>query len=281
VAGGARTATDTAVKRILGMVAERRGIDFRDYRPDTLRNRVKTRMRAAGCANLSAYHARLAREQHEIDRLVETLVVPVTEFFRDAWVFDELAERVLPVLASNDGVLRAWVVGAATGEEAYTLAIVLAEAAARQRGRAFEIVASDLDRRSLEIAREGTYPERALHSVPAELRERYFRPVETGWRVADATRGRIRFAQHDLVGPQLAPAQAIVAAFDLVLCRNVLMYFDASLRAKAVERLAAVIEPGAALVIGVAEALPDLHRRRFDRYPDVRAGSGIFRRGQA
>src|SRR5713226_2895554 len=112
--------------RILAVVADR-GIDFRDYRPDTLRNRLESRMRAAGCADLATYHARLITERDEIDRLVESLVVPVTEFFRDGWVFRELAERVLPTLPTANGVLRAWVVGTATGEEAYTVAMLLAQ----------------------------------------------------------------------------------------------------------------------------------------------------------
>src|SRR6266849_4535409 len=128
-------------------------------------------MRAAGCADLATYHARLIAEREEIDRLVESLVVPVTEFFRDGWVFRELAETVLPTLPAANGILRAWVVGTATGEEAYTVAMLLAEAAARQRGRGFEVLASDLDQRS-----EGP----------------------GCWRVVDSIRGRVHFAQHDL-----------------------------------------------------------------------------------
>jgi len=148
---------DGAFHRILSVVADRRGIDFRDYRPEALRSRLEARMRAVGCVDLAAYHARLTAERDEVDRLLESLVVPVTEFFRDGWVFRELAERVLPTLPAARGILRAWVVGTATGEEAYTVAMLLAEAAARHRGRGFEVLASDLDQRSLEVARRGLY----------------------------------------------------------------------------------------------------------------------------
>ena len=271
-------AADGAVERILAEVAERRGIDFRDYRADTLRNRLESRMRAVGCANLATYHARLIAEREEIDRLVESLVIPVTEFFRDGWVFRELADRVLPALPGSSGTLRAWVVGTATGEEAYTVAMLLAEAAARQRGRGFEVVASDLDRRSLEVARKGLYPESAVEAVPSDLRRRYLRPEGSRFRVVDSIRGRVHFAQHDLMGPRIAPEKAIVAAFDLVFCRNVLLYFEASLRVRAVQRLAAVIEPGGALVIGVTEALPRDSTEQFVAHPGVRPGAGIFRR---
>ncbi len=190
---------DGAVDRILTVVADRRGIDFRDYRPDTLRNRLESRMRAAGCADLATYHARLIAEREEIDRLVESLVVPVTEFFRDGWVFRELAETVLPTLPAANGILRAWVVGTATGEEAYTVAMLLAEAAARQRGRGFEVLASDLDQRLLEVARKGLYSEAAVQAVPPDLRKLYLRSEGPGcWRVVDSIRGRVHFAQHDL-----------------------------------------------------------------------------------
>jgi two-component system CheB/CheR fusion protein len=270
---------DGALHRILAVVAERRGIDFRDYRPDTLRNRLRSRMQAAGCVDLATYHARLIADREEIDRLVESLVVPVTEFFRDAWVFDELAARVLPELPTPSGILRAWVVGTATGEEAYTVAMVLAEAAARQRGRGFEVLASDLDQRSLEVARKGLYSGGAVQAVPPELRKLYFRSEgKDGWRVVEPIRGRVHFAQHDLMGTRLAPTEAIVAAFDLVFCRNVLLYFDPSLRAKAVDRLAAVLEPGGALVIGVTEAPPEDSTAQFTPYPGVRPGAGVFRR---
>jgi chemotaxis methyl-accepting protein methylase len=168
------------------------------------------------------------------------------------------------------------VVGAATGEEAYTLALLLAEACARDRGNGFEVIASDLDSRSLEVARAGIYPREVLASVPPQLHSRYFRPEGSGVRVADGIRDRVHFARHDLVGPQLAPREAIVASSDLVLCRNVLLYFDPSLRAKALARLAAVLEPGGALMIGSSETLPPQSERDFALHPGVSAGSAIF-----
>jgi two-component system CheB/CheR fusion protein len=265
------------VDSILAFVAERRGIDFRDYRPDTLRNRLEARARALGCADVGRYRAHLLGERDEIDRLVEALVVPVTEFFRDSWVFGELAGRVLPSLRTTSNVVRAWVVGCATGQEAYTVAMLLAESSAREGGRGFEVLASDLDERSLETARHGIYPEASVNAVPPLLRERYFRRETDGFRVAQTIRGRMQFAQHDLVGLRLAPAEAIIASFDLILCRNVLIYFDGSLRAKAVDRLAAALEPGGALVIGPSEALPAASRGRFEAYPGISPGMRIFR----
>ena len=261
---------------ILTFVSQRRGIDFRDYRRDMLRRRAQSRVRATGCTDLAAYRSYLMTDREEVDRLIETLVVPVTEFFRDAWTFRELDRCVLPILAARNAPIRAWVVGAATGEEAYTLAILLAEASARGTGGGFEMIASDLDRRSLEVARAGVYPAAAAVGIPHELFPRYFRSNGSGIRIADSLRDRIQFAQHDLVGPYLAPQEAIVAAFDIVLCRNVLLYFDATLRAKAVARLAAVLEPGAVLMIGHSETLPAESERHFHPHPGAKTNAGIL-----
>jgi len=261
---------------ILTFVSQRRGIDFRDYRRDMLRRRAQSRVRATGCTDLAAYRSYLMTDREEVDRLIETLVVPVTEFFRDGWTFRELDRCVLPELAARTAPVRAWVVGAATGEEAYTLAILLAEASTRGAGSGFEMIASDLDRRSLEVARAGVYPTAAATGIPHELYPRYFRTNGSGIRVADSLRDRIQFAQHDLVGPYLSPREAIVAAFDIVLCRNVLLYFDEALRAKAVARLAAVLEPGAVLMIGHLETLPEESERHFLRYPGATPSAGIL-----
>ena len=267
---------DPHLLEILEFVARQRGIDFRDYRRDTLRRRTEARLRATGCADLAAYRAYLLDVRGEVDRLIETLVVPVTEFFRDPNAFRELAERVLPRLIRRGPLLQAWVVGTATGEEAYTLAMLLSEAFAPQHGASFQVIASDVDERSLDVARSATYPREAVARVPAELSARYFRSEGATVRVAESIRDHVRFARHDLVGTRLAPEAAVVASFDLVLCRNVLLYFDESLRAKALGRLAAVLDPGGALMISPSESLPEGFRSALIPFPGVPNGSGIF-----
>jgi len=267
---------DPQLLEILEFVAQQRGIDFRDYRRNTLRRRAEARARATGCADLAAYCAYLREARDEVDRLIEALVVPVTEFFRDERAFEQLAEHVLPRLLGRNPLLQAWVVGTATGEEAYTLAILLAEASGRRDGAHVYVIASDVDDRSLEVARTGAYPRKATARVPPELFDRYFRAEGSTVRVADSIRDRIRFARHDFVGLRLAPEEAVVASFDLVLCRNVLLYFDESLRTKALSRLAAVVEPGGALMIGPSESLPRGARPAFSDFPGIPSGCGIF-----
>jgi two-component system CheB/CheR fusion protein len=266
------------LEQILALVAERRGIDFRDYRRDTVNRCVDRRQKARGCGNVAAYLSLVSSDRGEFDRLVEALVIPFTGFFRDPHVFRKLAAEVLPALTGGKSHVRAWVVGAASGEEAYTVAFLLAETAGQKRGVSFEVIASDLDERSVAVGREGLYPEPALEAVPPDFRARYFRREAGGMRVVDSIRGRVRFAQHDLMGTQLAPSEAVVASFEAVFCRNVLMYFDASLRVKALQRLAAVLEPQGALVLGVSESLPEGLAAQLEEHPAIGPGFGVFQR---
>lgn len=263
---------------ILELVRQRRQIDFTDYRRDTLASRLQSRLQACGSGGLPDYRTALRDQPDEVDRLVEALLVPVTSFFRDPLTFRRLAEFVLPALVPARHLVRAWVIGAATGEEAFSVAFLLAEAAARQPGLGFEVLASDLHRPSLEVARAALYPDAAVAAVPPALRSRYLLPEHGGQRVCEEIRARVRFVEHDLVGTRLAPPEAVIPAFEIVLCRNVLLYFGPGLRAQAARRLSAVVAPRCALVLGAAEALPEGAAAAFRCWPGLLPDAGIFQR---
>ena len=266
------------IEPILAEVALRRGIDFRDYRPDSLLRGVRARMAERGAADLEDYRRSL-EDEAEINRLIEAMVVPWSRFFRDPPVFQALAERVLPSLVFNHlerRPLRTWCVGAATGEEAWTVAMLLAEACDTPGGPSWELMATDIDRRTLAAAEAGNYPLVSVDSVPERYARRHLTIEGTRAQVAPALRSRVRFVFHDLLGPTLAPAAAIVAAFDLVLVRNVLIYFDRRLQEKALARLAAVLPAGGALVLGEVETLPDPVASAFEPFPGVDPCLRIF-----
>jgi chemotaxis methyl-accepting protein methylase len=256
---------------LLGLVAERRGVDFRDHRPDSLRRGLEARMRASGCADLAAYQRELSSDG-ELDRLLAALVVPVTSFFRDPAVFAALDTRVLPALraaAGAPGVVRAWVVGAASGEEAWSLAMLLAQ------GGRFEVLASDVDARSIELARAASYPAAAAAAVPPALRHHL---IARGDQLSPAPElaAQVRFCHHDLMGPLLAPREAVVASFQLISLRNVLIYFDRRLQLKALERLLSVLDPGGALLLGGVESLPDELGHALEPWPGLDPALHIF-----
>jgi chemotaxis methyl-accepting protein methylase len=165
------------------------------------------------------------------------------------------------------------VVGASTGEEAWSVAMLLAEACPPPG--AFEVLASDLDPAALEVARSGRYAREAALAVPERLRARFLTPEGGAVRMVPELRERVRFARHDLMGRRLAPPEAVVASFDLVLCRNVLIYFTRRLQEKAFERLAELLRPGNLLVMGLAEWLPG---RLAESFAPLDARLKIYRR---
>lgn len=189
----------------------------------------------------------------EEDRLIGSLLIKVTDFFRDPAAFDHLRERVLPELiahAREDGEeLRFWSAGCATGEEAYSLAILVSEALRAEAGShvPVRIFATDLDGPAIGFARRGGYSTEALGNVPAELRERYFTLTDGAYVVTQELRDLIVFGEHDLGGRPPFPR------VDLVLCRNVLMYFSAELQQRALQAFAFSLRPGGYLVLGSAE----------------------------
>jgi chemotaxis methyl-accepting protein methylase len=223
------------------------------------------------------YLEHLAAAPNESRALAEAILVPHTRFFRDEAVFDALRDVVVPALAPADELLRGWVVGAATGEEAWSLAVALHEALGSLER--FEVLATDVDGAAIEQAASGRYLRSKVSGVSADRLARHFRPGDTAELIAvqPALRSRVRFARHDLVGPTLAPTEAILARFQLVSCRNLLIWFDARLRGVAVHRLRAVVPEGGALVLGLSEALPD-DERGFAPWPGLAATLRIYQR---
>jgi two-component system CheB/CheR fusion protein len=267
---------------VLSVLAGRRGVDLRDYRVESLARGLEGRLAALSLGGLDEYGRRLEEDPTEMDQLLRALLVPFTGFFRDVEVFEALRLAVIPRLAAlldPSLPLRAWAAGVATGEEAWSLAMLLADGCASGPPWRFEVIGTDLDAQALAAAEQGRYPEESLATIPSPFARRF---VEQG-AISPALRPAVRFATHDLVGRVLAPREAIVASFSLVLARNVLIYFDRRLQLKALDRLAAVIEPGGALVLGDAETLPAALADRFVPFPGVAARLRVYQRraGQA
>ena len=248
-----------------------RGHDFRDYRHDVIERRVRERMDALRLRDLGAYLGRVAGDPDELPRLIDALLIATSAFFRDPEVFRILAEAIVPRLGAG-GALRAWVAGAATGEEAWTLAMILADHGPPEH----EIIASDVSVRALEAARRGAYPAARADEVPARYRTRHLIEGGEEVRVGEALRARVTFCHHDLLGPRLAPAEAVLARFDLVLCRNVLIYLDGRLQERLCARLVAALGPGGVLVLGPFESLPGALERRVVPVRGVPADLRVF-----
>jgi two-component system CheB/CheR fusion protein len=248
----------TEVDALLARIRERSGIDFSTYKPATILRRLKGRMTATARESLAAYAAHLEAEPEEYARLVSSLLIKVTEFFRDPKVWDHLSKKILPSMIDEARTagreLRVWSAGCATGEEAYSLAISIAEALGKERvPLEVRVFATDIDRGAIAFARRGVYAPAALAPIPEALRDRYFAGTDGSYEIGKRLRSMVVFGEHDL--GERAPFPRI----DLLLCRNVLIYFSQPMQRAALETFAYSLRPDGRLVLGPSEttaALP-------------------------
>ena len=244
-----------SLNSILVLLRERTRHDLSLYKPSTLMRRIERRMAVHGLATVADYDAFLRQNPQEIELLFKELLIGVTGFFRDAATWDELKDALLPPLlaarAADDAPLRAWVVGCSTGEEAYTLAILLAEAVEALPGprRAIQIFATDLSADAIAVARRGRYPARIAGEVSPERLARFFTADDGGWVIDKDIRKRVLFAQHDVI---LDPP---FTRLDILSCRNVMIYFSAVLQRRLMPLFHYSLRPGGALVLGQSETI--------------------------
>jgi chemotaxis methyl-accepting protein methylase len=232
-------------------------------------------MRACGVHTFEEYAGRLDEDAAEYDRLLETLTINVTKFYRNADTWDRIATAVLPdLLGRRNGRVRCWSAGCSSGEEAYTLAALLLEA--RRSGDAAHglddcIDATDFDLGSLEKAEDGRYPDEAFEEMPDVLTTRYFDRDRPGTKtVAEPVRRLVRFARHDVTGD--APPNP---PYDLILFRNVVIYFDRPTQERIFAQMAEALTPGGVFILGKVETLFG-HARDLLELEDVR--ERVYRR---
>jgi chemotaxis protein methyltransferase CheR len=254
------TADVLTLRRLLG---EAEHVDLSYYTVSFISRRIAVRMRVSGCAATSDYLARLESDPAEIKALVAALTVNVTEFFRDAEVYEVLRDRVLPALtAGGPRRIQVWSAGCATGQEPYTLAMILDGFAAARADCSYRIYASDINPLQLEVAKKAVYPRESIARVPERYARRGF--VDTGAAavaVAPPLRANVTFFQHDLSAGQAIPA----AGLDLILCRNVMIYFSQEATDKLIESFHKALAPERFLVLGASETiLKDRYFRPLD-----------------
>lgn len=244
---------DASFEALLAHLKENRGFDFTGYKRSSLTRRVDHRLAQVAVSDYAEYLNYLEVHTEEFTALFNTILINVTSFFRDAEAWEYLRAEILPgVLAAKapDDAIRVWSAGCASGEEAYTLAMVLAEAlGVEDFCRRVKVYATDVDEEVLTHARHATYDERQVRAVPAPLLERYFDQVGGRFVFRKDLRRSIIFGRNDLV--QDAP----ISKIDLLTCRNALMYFNAETQSRILSRLHFAMAPDGVLFLGKAEML--------------------------
>ena len=239
------------LRRILAHLRIRTGHDFSRYKRSTVLRRVARRMQVTQSENLKEYYDVLFEKTEEAPALLADLLISVTTFFRDADAFNALKVQVLPKLLEDKDptdTVRVWVAGCATGEEAYTLGILLREEASRHDLRPpIQVFGSDIDASALGTAREGWYSAAIETDVSEDRLRRFFLRERDGYRVRSELRDIVLFANHDLL------KDPPFSHIDLISCRNLLIYLDHDLQEQVCSTFHYALKPGAFLLLGASE----------------------------
>jgi chemotaxis methyl-accepting protein methylase len=240
---------------LLSNLQRKFGKDFSNYRVSCLQRRVSLRMSVLGIAALEEYMAYLSANPGEIEELLDTVTIHVTEFFRDKDVFDAVGKNVLPAiierkLHSPSRTIRIWSAGCSTGEESYSIAILSLEYMRLNAvDLAVEVYGTDISKEACATAGAGVYPEHKVERLSATLRRRYFEASGDAYRVVPELKRRVKFTVHDLFSA--APYRDL----DFVVCRNVLIHFDNTARDAVLRQFHASLGDHGILILGRSEAI--------------------------
>jgi two-component system, chemotaxis family, CheB/CheR fusion protein len=259
-------------EELLAFIRDVRGFDFSGYKRSSLGRRMRKRMDTVGITDFRAYRDRLEADADEFGLLFDTILINVTSFFRDPDCWQLLRTEVVPDIVGRlepEESLRVWCPGCSSGEEAYSLAITIAEVigveAFRERAK---IYATDVDDDALRTARHGLYSAKAIETVPEELRERYFDRSNASYEFRLDLRRQVIFGRHDVT------RDAPISHLHLLSCRNTLMYFNAATQADILDRFHFALRDRGYLFLGRAEMLLS----DGERFEAVNVPLRVFRR---
>ncbi|UKO97969.1 CheR family methyltransferase [Nostoc sp. UHCC 0870] len=244
---------DPEFEQLLVYLRKNRGFDFTGYKRSNLMRRVRKRMQLLNIETFGDYLNYLEVDPEEFNHLFNTILINVTNFFRDATAWEALVEQVLPHIIKgkkHTDQIRIWSAGCASGEEAYTIAILMAEMlGADQFRQRVKIYATDVDEEALKQARQAAYSAKDIHPIPQDLRQKYFQVINNRYVFQSDLRRCIIFGRHDLL--QDAP----ISRLDLLVCRNILMYFNSTTQGRILTRFHFALKNTGYLFLGKAEML--------------------------
>jgi two-component system CheB/CheR fusion protein len=276
--------SDPEWRTLLAYLLDARGFDFHGYKPASLARRIRKRLEAVGVSTFADYQEYLQIHPTEFVTLFNTILINVTGFFRDPPAWEAVRIEAIPEMISSksqEDRIRVWSAGCATGEEAYTTAMLLAEEiGVEQFHERVKIYATDVDEDALSTARQAAYTDRQIEGVPPELLTRYFERVDGLHFFRNDLRRHVIFGRHDLIN------DAPISRIDLLTCRNTLMYLNSETQARVLARLHFALNPGGFLLLGRAETIMahgksfvavDLKRRLSQKRSGDPCVTGYFR----
>ena len=264
--------TDDEFAAITQLLRERRQFDLAQYKDRCIRRRIAKRLRSCKVADIASYLKRLEMDRDELDTLLATISIHVSQFFRNPDTYRILEQKILPDLcrrarAAGRAELTLWSAGCASGEEPYSLALLVDDMNARDLK--INILATDVSEPVLDTARIGTYEALRLKEVPPEVLNKYFHGEKDHYQVIERIRNQVDFRQHNIMTASNYPPA------DLILCRNVMIYFTREEQERILSRFAATLPEHGALVLGRSETITgDIRRYYQSEFPVER----VYRR---
>lgn len=219
------------------------GLDLDCYKSQQLERRLRALLTRTHASSLEQYASLLEREPERLRELYDLLTINVSEFFRNPERYSYLETRVIPSLPPSGA--QVWSAGCANGAEPYSLAMIMKDKGLEQ----FSILATDIDLNVLDIARRGIYSQKDVATVPPDKRSRYFTLAEGSYRIADALKASVKFRKHNLL------SDPYPNGFDLIVCRNVLIYFTESAKSRVASKFFTSLKPGGFLFVGSTETI--------------------------
>jgi len=259
---------EKTLKKVLAYLHENCGFDYSGYRMTMVERRTRQRTLATKCKDVDGYFHYLQNTPNELDKLINALTINVSRFFRNPLTFDYLADQILPPVFQKktclSQALRVWSTGCSMGEEAYSIAILINEYLEKQKfNPVVHIFATDIDTAILKKARAGVYPFDRIKNVPYGLLKKYFFQKEDFFHLLPEIRKMVSFSRHDILNKNnYAPRESIFGGFDMVFCRNLLIYFTPDHQDKIFDRLYHAITEQGYLILGEAE----IPSKKFQNY---------------
>ncbi|RKD25705.1 chemotaxis protein CheR [Ammoniphilus oxalaticus] len=241
--------------QFIAQVKNKTGIDLSLYKEAQMKRRLTSLRNKRGYDDFSSYLKAIAADQELYDELLDRITINVSEFFRNYSRWEILMKKILPRLLREKPRLKIWSAACSTGEEPYSLAMGLTQLTSL---RNVDILATDIDRGALERAKEGIYPERSLAECPKPLRAKYFEQREQLYHVSNEIKQAVRFRRHNLL------ADSFETGFDLIVCRNVMIYFTEEAKHTLYEKFSQALRPGGVFFVGSTEQIFQPKRYLFE-----------------
>lgn len=259
------------INRILNYLHDQRGYDFTGNRLSMLERRISKRFFPTKTKDFEKYFQYLQKNQQELDHLIDTLTINVSSFFRDPLVFGHVEKIISGIIAEKiekkEHSLRIWSAGCAYGEEPYSVALIVAECLKKEKAVIkINIFATDIDKKGVNLAQKGKYKIDALKDIQFGILNQYFNIDKDVFKIDKSIKEMVNFSVYDLLDKRgFIPPESIFGNFDMVLCRNVLIYFNFDFQEKIFDKLYRSLNRGGYLVLGEAEVPIEKYKNEFRR----------------